>query len=69
MNDLNTEGQRTVHLARLINRQGEISPLCAVSPRALNLKKESWTTQVRYVTCLRCQAKIRGRVQKSRGAE
>ncbi len=52
--------RRIVHLGKLFNAEGQVSPLCASTPRALNLKHESWTVQPQYVTCFRCLAKVRG---------
>lgn len=48
---------KVIHKAKLISQNGDVSPLCAVKPRKLDLKKESWTTDLTAVTCEKCKAK------------
>jgi hypothetical protein len=47
---------KVIHLAKLVNPRGDISPLCAAHPRKLNLKRESWSLVDEFVTCPKCQA-------------
>ncbi len=47
-------GQRIVHRAKLINERGGVSPLCARTPRAINLKRATWVLRDEAVTCPRC---------------
>jgi hypothetical protein len=49
--------RKKVHMADRIARGGLVSPLCAKTPRAINLKRESWTLQWELVTCKKCLAK------------
>ncbi len=48
---------RIVHKAKLISPEGDVSPVCAGNPRKVNMKKESWTTDSKAVTCKKCLAK------------
>jgi len=52
---------KIVHLAKLVSPEGDVSPLCAKTPRKLNLKKETWTNRPEAVTCLKCN--LANRVQ------
>ena len=45
---------KPVHRAKLMSPDGHVSPLCAKSPRAINLKVASWTIVGRQVTCPKC---------------
>jgi len=45
---------KKVHKSHLINKRGGVSPLCATTPRAINLKKDSWTLTDSAVTCAKC---------------
>ena len=45
---------KVYHKAKLIARDGGVSPLCAKTPRKLNLNKELWTTSDDAVTCKKC---------------
>lgn len=49
---------KPIHMAALISRTGGISPLCAPTPRRINLKRASWTIRAEAVTCARCRAKL-----------
>lgn len=49
---------KLIHSARLVSRDGDISPLCARNPRKLDLRKESWTTDPKAVTCQKCKAML-----------
>jgi hypothetical protein len=44
------------HRAKLISDRGDVSPLCAKTPRVLNLQWETWTLQDEAVTCSACLA-------------
>lgn len=47
--------KRVFHKAKLISQTGDVSPVCAdVVPRAINLKKASWTLRWEAVTCRAC---------------
>lgn len=48
---------RLVHLAAKVSRTGGISPLCAASPKRLNLRTASWTVRIAAVTCPACRAR------------
>lgn len=49
--------KRTYHKAHLVDDKGNVSPLCADKPKALNLKKHQlWTLRWELVTCRRCLA-------------
>lgn len=45
---------RVRHLAKHIQQNGNVSPLCAPKPRALNMEVATWTTDKRAVTCRKC---------------
>lgn len=47
------------HRAKLISVNGNVSPLCAKTPRKLNLAKELWTIRDEAVTCQKCLAIIK----------
>ena len=49
------------HLAAHIGPGGEVSPLCAKTPRKINLKRELWTITESAVTCPRCLRKMKAR--------
>lgn len=42
------------HRAKLIAPDGSVSPLCAKTPKAIDLTKELWTARDDAVTCLKC---------------
>lgn len=48
--------RKIIHWARLISPQGQVSPWCAASPRALNLRRAKWTLDRSAVTCRKCLA-------------
>ena len=50
---------RPVHRAAKINGDGNVSPLCAKTPRAINLRMATWTLRDDAVTCPRCAALIK----------
>jgi len=45
---------KIVHKAKLISDKGDVSPLCAKTPRKIDLAKESWTLRDSEVTCPKC---------------
>lgn len=49
---------KPVHFAHLISPTGSVSPLCAATPRRLDLKRATWTNRREAVTCQRCLAKL-----------
>ncbi len=48
---------KIIHRAAKIAGDGRVSPLCAEKPRAINLKRATWTLQPDVVTCPKCRAK------------
>lgn len=49
------------HRASKINENGEVSALCFVKPRAINLFKASWTMRDEVVTCKKCLSILRNK--------
>lgn len=49
---------KTIHMAALISPTGEVSPLCAKRPKAIDLTKASWTNRSEAVTCRRCRSML-----------
>lgn len=47
--------RKPIHLAKHMAPDGGVSPLCAKTPRALNLKVATWTLDRNAVTCPRCK--------------
>ena len=45
---------KIVHMAAKIAPDGRVSPLCAPKPRAINLKRATWTRSAKFVTCPKC---------------
>jgi hypothetical protein len=45
---------KKIHYANLIGPQGQVSPMCANPPRAINLNREIWTLRKQDVTCSKC---------------
>ena len=46
--------RKPVHMAKMVNKAGGVSPLCASRPRAIDLKRATWTNRAEAVTCERC---------------
>jgi hypothetical protein len=42
------------HKAALVNDKGQVSALCFARPRAIDMKRVSWTNQWNDVTCPKC---------------
>lgn len=53
-------GVKPIHMASLVDDDGNISPLCATEPRGLDLRRETWTMRGAAVTCKRCRALLKG---------
>jgi hypothetical protein len=47
-----------IHRASKVGHDGRVSALCFMSPRAINLRKASWTLRNEAVTCAGCLAII-----------
>jgi hypothetical protein len=63
MKDVDTHGYvlelvKPIHMAKMMNDNGDVSPLCAKKPRKINLKKETWTIRAEAVTCSKCRKKL-----------
>lgn len=54
----NPPRQRPLHLAAHVRRDGGVSPIRASSPRAINLRRGTWTLRREAVTCKRCLKKM-----------
>jgi len=54
MKNVNLPTIRPYHRAKLIGPNGEVSPLCANEPKALDLSKGMWTISDKAVTCRAC---------------
>ena len=54
------------HFACAINDNGDVSALCFLRPRAINLKVALWTNRVGAVTCPRCKDRL---AQSSKSTE
>ena len=52
--------ERPIHRARHIREDGSVSPLCAKTPRALDLRSSTWTYRDDAVTCPRCLRLLAG---------
>ena len=46
---------RRVHYGDKVAPNGGISPLCANTPRRIDMKHSTWTRVTTYVTCPRCK--------------
>ncbi len=53
--------KRIVHRGAKINQRGGVSPLCAKTPRALDLSKATWVLRDEAVTCPKCLRLIAAR--------
>ncbi len=55
--------QRPVlHRAAKINDRGDVSALCFTRPRAIDLRRATWTNRDEAVTCPKCLSLLRGRI-------
>lgn len=50
---------KVYHKGAKINARGDVSALCFETPRAINLKRASWTYRESAVTCPKCQTILR----------
>jgi hypothetical protein len=46
---------KIIHRGKLVSPNGDVSPLCAATPRNIDLAKESWTNRDDAVTCPKCK--------------
>jgi hypothetical protein len=53
--------KKTYHMAAKINALGDVSALCFKAPRAIDLKRASWTNRPEAVTCPKCKRLLAGR--------
>jgi hypothetical protein len=60
---------RLVHMAGMLNRNGEMSARCYKRPRPINLKRATWTTRLPAVTCPRCNRLARKARQEKGGRD
>ena len=47
------------HMAAKINSEGGVSALCFARPRAIDLRRATWTLRLEAVTCPKCMAILR----------
>ena len=45
---------KTIHRGKHVDRDGNVSALCFVRKRPINLRKATWTLRDDAVTCKRC---------------
>lgn len=46
---------KPVHFAKHIRSDGAVSPLCAKTPKAIDLEIATWTNRRVAVTCRKCK--------------
>lgn len=63
------QSHKTVHKASLVREDGAVSPLCAKSPRPIDLSRATWTLREEAVTCKRCGSILRWRALRSATAK
>jgi hypothetical protein len=51
--------EKPVHMAAKVAPDGRVSPLCAARPRAIDLRRATWTLRPEAVTCPRCLAALK----------
>jgi hypothetical protein len=56
--DVTPYRRRPVHMAAKVRSDGGVSPLCAVRPRSIDVRRATWTLQPDAVTCPRCLARL-----------
>ncbi len=49
---------RPVHMASLLNPNGDVSALCFAKPRPINLRVATWTNRREAVTCAVCATRL-----------
>jgi len=42
------------HYPKMMSQNSDVSPLCAKTPRKLNLSTDSWTWDKTAITCPKC---------------
>jgi len=52
---------RIYHRGDKINQRGGVSALCFATPRAIDMKRATWTSSDDAVTCPKCKALILAR--------
>jgi hypothetical protein len=57
------------HLAAAMDDEGHVSALCFNPPRAINMRRASWTNRREAVTCPKCLAIIAVRVPVTPGGK
>lgn len=45
---------KPIHMADKVNPRGGVSAICFARPRPIDLKRATWTTSARAVTCPKC---------------
>ena len=60
---------KPIHMAKHIRGNGDVSPLCAETPKAIDLSKESWTNRIEAVTCSECKSQLDTITTYTRGEE
>jgi hypothetical protein len=53
------------HMAKLVDADGNVSPLCADSFRPINLQRGLWTNRAEAVTCPKCRRRLAAQSEKS----
>lgn len=48
--------KRLVHMGSGVRADGAVSARCFASPRAIDMKRATWTLRAEAVTCPRCSA-------------
>ena len=46
---------RVAHMGQKVNALGDVSALCFVKPRAIDLKRATWTLREQTVSCPKCR--------------
>ena len=52
---------RMYHRGAKLNQRGAVSALCSAKPRAIDMKRATWTLADEAVTCPKCKALILAR--------
>lgn len=53
------------HMAKLVSPAGQVSPLCAKTPRPINLIYSTWTLDRDAVSCPDCRAVLQKTEKKN----
>lgn len=59
---------KIVHMAAKIAPDGRVSALCYPKPRAINLKRATWSHFARFVTCPRCKGGLKAFLREHKRA-